>query len=80
MTSVPESQSLHRRLGSGQPSACLQSLHPVLKGLSVRQLGMGPASAALGVRRTLAAIVSSRMGSRALLAGATPRVRSQPPT
>jgi len=41
----------------------------------VRQLGVGGVGGALGVRRTLAAIMSSRMGSRALLAGATPRAR-----
>ncbi|KAK9825889.1 hypothetical protein WJX81_001859 [Elliptochloris bilobata] len=38
------------------------------------QLGVGGAGATLGVQRTLAAIMGSRMGSRALLAGATPRV------
>ena len=40
-----------------------------------RQLGVGGAGAALGMRRTLAAILGSRLGSKALLAGATPRVR-----
>lgn len=39
-----------------------------------RQLGAGGAGAALGMRRTLAAILGSRLGSKALLAGATPRV------
>lgn len=43
------------------------------------QLGVGGAGTALGVRRTLAAIVNSRMGTRALLAGTTPRVRGRRP-
>lgn len=44
-----------------------------------RQLGAGGAGAALGMRRTLAAILGSRLGSKALLAGATPRVSFHEP-
>ena len=44
-----------------------------------RQLGAGGAGAALGMRRTLAAIMGSRLGSKALLAGATPRVSDLSP-